>query len=192
MFNSWPNVLSQWFSTHDIQATYHPWDPLTLFTVTRSFKADWGEKHIIMQLTACNVPSAAAHRPARIANHSTRHPCVLHCKRITSSSQLTAFSASTPCTGTTKTCPLVFPAWSWGNRVPPLTVCYEMPNTSTGRQGDKELKFWSHGRCSINAPSPSSIPIHFTPRVILIKLPSHLHAVVLQNKRNGSQLYWKR
>lgn len=92
-------------------------------------------------------------------------------------------------TGTTKTFPLVFPARSWGNHVPPLTVCYEMPNTSTGRSGDEELKFWSHGHCSRNAPSPSSIPIHFTSHTE--KLPSHLHAVVLQNKRNGSQLYWK-
>ena len=137
------------------------------------------------------MPSAAAHRPTRIVNHSTRHLYVLHCTRITSSSPLTAFSASTLCTDTTKTFPLVFPTWSWWNHVQPLTAHYKMPNISTGRQGDEKLKFWSHRHCSRNAPPPSSTPIHFTPGVTLIKLTFHLNAVVLQNKRNGLQLHWK-
>lgn len=71
-----------------------------------------------------------------------------------------------------------------------LMVQYAIPNAGTGRQRDEQLKLWIHGQGSSNVLSP--ILIHFIHWVILKKLPFHVHDLMLQNKRNGFQLYWKR
>lgn len=149
-----------------------------------------------MSFTACYAPHAAAHEPTSIVKR-----CTLDLKKIISVCialqekhplfTTDYFFAFTTCTDTTKTFPLVFPAWFWKKKhVRALMVQYAIPNAGTGRQSDEQLKLWIHGQGSSNVLSP--ILIHFIHWVILKKLPFHVHDLMLQNKRNGFQLYWKR
>lgn len=145
------------FSTHSIQATFHPWDPLMWLTATGSVKKDWGGEHITMLLTACNVPVLlptdqgglwpTAWGICSCALQDSHHFFTTDC-----------FCCVHPCPAPTKPFPLLFPAWSWKNNVPPLTLWYKMPNTSTVGHGDHSGSGVMDTAAEMLTPSQSTSP----------------------------------